>query len=432
MCDNHVLNYRYERLKHRSISINTLHLSALEWTSISWVLGIILTTPLLGFISTHLDHGQNQQFIAVASTVAGAIFCLPVGFFRTPWIFPVYIVVIVVAYTITVASHTRHLALMVRGYVGTTLRKSQFSMRRVVTSRFSLYATSAGCFGAVIISAFTYHMLRQPDKSIFISLWIVSIFSGLLWLLGVFHAITTRSPLDSNGTFSPSAQFFNFLPFLKYPHAIGTLVVVFLSSFTSMCIFTGAILYLLGQLCLKPVYILFSWLIYFLLPTFCLPLLQPLQHIIKADAVKMNALGFLIMVFTSGMGFYFRNLSWDKGHVFVFAALQGISAGILHGFGRVLMLDCMPPGREGGFSMWYSWVKGLGTWVGFVVASTVGGDIVTASFGVAFWSGVIGIIMLVFGNLSDVGGAMAAGNLTEQNERGSSVTLKDTMHGEKV
>ncbi|KAJ0110857.1 hypothetical protein Patl1_03622 [Pistacia atlantica] len=374
----------YERLIQRSISVSNMNFSPLEWTSISWFIGLVLATPFVGLISTHLDHGQNQQLVAAAATAIGALFCLPVGFFRTVWIFPLYIAPIVAAYIIAAASHTRHFGLLVRGFTGPTLQPSQFPHRRGVSGWFSLYATAAGCLGSAIISAFGYHMIKS--KEIVTSLWVVSIFSGLIWLIGLSHVISIR-PGTTPSSLVPKTYFL-------------TLFKLSSRHWKSDCV-------------------------YFIFPSISLPLLQPLQQVIKANAVKMQVLGFLLALITSGVGYCFRNHNWENQHILLFAAIQSTSTGLLHAFGRVLLLDCSPGGKEGAFSIWLSWVKAIGTCAGFAVASAVPGDIHTC-FKVTFCTAVIGNLVLIFGNISDFGGAKAAGLLREDSERGSPVSGLDT------
>ncbi|KAK1567419.1 hypothetical protein Q3G72_012012 [Acer saccharum] len=417
----------YESVIQRSISVNHLKFSPLEWTSISWLLALILSSPLIHFISTHLDYTHNQQLIAAASTVVGSLSFLPVGFFHTTRIFPVYITLIVSSYVVASASHTRHLALMVRGYTGPSLHKSQFPVRSTVSGWFSSFSTVFGCLGSAVISAFTNHMLQQYSSysERFVSLWIVSIFSGLKWLLGMFHVMFVRPgasiPISDPMDYEP-----HFLTLFKYPHAVGTLFVVFLSSFTTMCIFTGGILYVVGQQCLQSIFILYFWLTYFIFPSFSLPLLQPLQQVIKADSIKMQLVGFFLALLTSSVGNHFRGKIWERQHILVFAGIQSTSTGLLHAYGRVLLLDCTPHGKEGAFSMWFSWVKALGTGAGFAVASAVPGNIYV-SFKIAFCTAMIGIITLIFGNISGVGGAKAAGVVHEDySEKGSPVPGLDT------
>ncbi|XVE99933.1 hypothetical protein REPUB_Repub03eG0242900 [Reevesia pubescens] len=404
----------YERLTHNSISIGNSKVSPLEWISISWAIGLILATPALRFISIKLDHGQNQQLIAGAATAIGALFCLPVGFFRVTWIFALYIAPIVVALTVATASHTRHHGLMIRGFTGPTLQRHQFHVRRGVSSWLSLYATAAGCLGAAVIAAFVYYMLRIRDT--FTGLWVVSIFSGLFWLAGVVHVFTLR---PGASIFSPLPKD-HFVSIFKYHHGRASLIVVGLSSFTSMCIFTGGLLYLVGELCLKPAFLLYFWLIYFTFPLVSLPLLQPIQLVLKTNAVKMHLLGLLLSLVTSGTGFQFRKDNWPRHHILIFGALQATSTGILHAFGRVLLMDCAPAGKEGAFAVWFSWVKMLGTCLGFAVASGSAAGNVGTSFGIAFCTGAVAMVISIYANISDVGGAVAAGLVSEEGETISS------------
>ncbi|KAH9687184.1 hypothetical protein KPL70_014673 [Citrus sinensis] len=286
----------------------------MEWTLISWAIGLILASPLFGLISKQLDHGYNPQLIARAATAIGSLFS------------------IVALYIVASASHTRHLGLMVRGYTGPTLKRSQFPTRRGVSGWFSEYATAAGGLGSAIFSAFTYHM-------------------GLKWLVGMLHIVTL-----SQGQ-SPT------------------------------------------QLPLCPNNIPY--------------------------AVRMQLLGFLLPLLTSVTGFYSKEKNWQRHHVLLFAAIQSTSAGFLHAFGRVLLLDCTPHGKEGAFPVWHSWVKALGTCTGFAVASAISGNVSTA-FGVSFLAATIGILIVIFGDISDVGGDMAAGHLHEASEKGSPVPGLDT------
>ncbi|KAH0974609.1 hypothetical protein GBA52_016508 [Prunus armeniaca] len=349
--------------------------SALEWTSISWAIGLALASPLLAFVSIILDHGYNQPVIAAAATAIGAIFCLPAGFFKTLWIFPPYIAAITAAHVISTACHTRNLSLMVRGFTGPTLKKSQFQDRRGISAWLSLYAAAAGSLGAAIMSSFTYHMLREEEE--FISLWVVSIFSGIKWLCGIFHFFVTKRPCVN-----PPISKSHALSIFQFPHAVGGLVGAFLSSATTMCLFTGG-------------------------------------HFIKANAVKMQLMGFFLSLITSGYGFFFEGSVWKQHHVLLFAAVQSTSAGLLHAFGRVLLMDCSPPGKEGAFSAWFSWTKALGTCAGFAVASAIPGNVST-SFGLSFITAVCGVLVLIFGNISDSGGAKAAGHVRHDSEEGGS------------
>lgn len=95
---------------------------------------------------------------------------------------------------------------------------------------------------------------------------------------------------------------------------------------------------------------------------------------------------------------------------------QSTSAGILHAFGRVLLLDCSPYGEEGAFSTWFVLIKVLGTGLGFTIAAVAPGNI-GVSFGVAFFASVAAMVVLIFGNVSDLDGAVAAGNVEEDHHR---------------
>ncbi|XVF52092.1 hypothetical protein PTKIN_Ptkin04bG0237200 [Pterospermum kingtungense] len=404
----------YEKLTHRSISIGNSKVSPLEWTSISWAIGLILAGPVLRFVSTKLDHGLNQQAIAGAATGIGSLFCLPFGFFKAKWVFPLYIAPIVVAITVATASHTRHHGLMVRGFTGPTLQRHQFPIRRGVSSWLSLYGTAAGSLGSAVIAAFVYYMLRIPDT--YTGLWVVSIFSGLLWLAGMVHVINLRP----GATITSPVPKDHFFSVFKYHHGLGSLVVVGLSSFTSMCIFTGGLLYLVGELCLKPVFLLYFWLIYFIWPSVSLPLLQPIQLVLKANSVKMHMLGLILSLITSATGFQFRKDNWHKNHIFLFAALQSTSTGLVHAFGRVLSMDCSPAGKEGAFAVWFSWAKMAGTCLGFAVASGAAAGNVGTSFGTAFCTAAAAMVIAIYGNISDVGGAVAAGLVGEDGAAVSS------------
>ena len=215
------------------------------------------------------------------------------------------------------------------------------------------------------------------------------------------------------------------LSLFENPNAITSLIVIFMSSFSSMCIFTEGLFFFLGQLCVEAIFFLYFWIIYFIFPSSSMTLLHPLQHVIKADAVRMQLLGFLLALLTSGTVFYSKEKNWQRHHVLLFAAIRSTSARLLHAFGRVLLLDCTPHGKEGSFPVWHSWVKALGTCTGFAVASAISGNVSTA-FGVSFLAATIWILILIFGDISDVGGDMAAGHLHEASEKGSPVSGIDT------
>lgn len=413
----------YQRLTDRSWDISGSKISALEWTSISWATGLLFAAPVLGLVSFHLDHRQLHSAVAATAIAFGAVFCLPAGFFSTPWIFLPYIAAVVAAQSVAGACHIRHLGLMIRGFTGTIFGERQFSVRRDVSGWLSVYGTVAGCTGSAIFAAFTFHMLREAPDHELTNLWVVSIFSGLIWLVGIFHVFSC-SDRTSAMSISAESKSHAFSVF-KYHHAVGSLVGVFLSSFTTMCIFSGAVLFLVGQLCLKPPFLLFFWLIYFMFPMFSLPLLQPLQHLIKADSVKMQQLGFILSAITTAAGFFYRNSNWPNKYVLILAAVQGTSTALLHAYSQILLLDCSPPNKEGAFSVWFSWMKAVGTFAGFTVASVHAGKL-GASFGTAFLTSMLGVVFLIFANTSDLGGAVAAGHVREYSERGSPVQEVDT------
>ncbi|KAL8536462.1 hypothetical protein ACS0TY_011900 [Phlomoides rotata] len=428
----------YEGLVVKTIKIGSKNFSPLEWTSISWFTGLILSAPILGIVSILLDYSHYQQLIAGAATGVGALFCLPAGFFRKSWIFPPYIAAIVAANTIVGAAHARHLGLMIRGFTGYTIPRKEFANRRSFSSWLSLYSTAAGCLGAAIMASFTYHMLSHSDH--FTNLWVVSIFSGLTWGLGMVHIFSTNRATETyNDSESSSAPMTHVLSIFRYPQAAGSLAGVFVSSFTSMCIFGAGLLYALGYLCIKSENVLFLWLIYFMVPMLSLPLAHPLQQTMKLDAEKMQLLGFILSTLTSGFGFYYRSTNWNKSHLLFFGAVQGTATGLLHAFGRALWLDCSPAGKEGAFSVWFSWARALGACAGFAVATSLPGNPGRA-FGVSFCAGLIGMVVLIFGNISSFRGAKAAGHVvrsgrsspvheSSEDNMKSSITTEALHHG---
>ncbi|KAH6760894.1 hypothetical protein C2S52_008436 [Perilla frutescens var. hirtella] len=415
----------YEELVHRAIKLGGKNFSPLEWTSISWFTGLILSAPILGIVSILLDYSHYQQLIAGAATIIGALFCLPAGFFKKSWIFPPYIAVIVAANTIVGAAHARHLGLMIRGFTGSIIPRQQFANRRSFGSWLSLYSTAAGCLGAAIMSSFTYHMFSHSDH--FTALWVVSIFSGLKWGLGMFHIFSTdRATTTYNDSPSNSAPMTHVVSIFRYPHAAGSLAGVFLSSFITMCIFGAGLIHAMGYICTDTKTILFLWLTYFMVPIISLPLVHPVQQAMKLDAEKMQLLGFILSTLTSGFGFYYKGALWTKGHLLFFAAVQGTATGLLHAFGRVLWLDCSPAGKEGAFSVWFSWVRALGACAGFAVATSLPGNVGRA-FGASFCVGIVGMVVLIFGNISSFRGARAAGHVTK-SEKNSPVRQFDDDH----
>ncbi|XP_072967610.1 uncharacterized protein [Typha angustifolia] len=424
----------YQKLVHHSIVIGSSKLSALNWTAISWAVGIFVASPLLTQLGHHLDRGQHQSLILIAATTVGSFSCLLTGFFKTVWLFPFYIAAVISSIVVAEAAHTRYLGLMVRGLTAGVGGRQRLLRRRAVSSRLSLYSTAIGSVGAAIIAAFVYHMLRRSDQ--LTSLWVVSIFSGLAWFVGICHGlVSTRpacsSPSSSSSTSSDFASKLAYaLAVFNYPHAVGGLAAVFLSSFSSTCIFTGAVLYVVGGDCIKPVILLTLWIFYFMFPAMSLPLLYPFQMLIRADAVSMQLLGFLLSAFASGAGFYYKGRKWNELHVILMGLVQSTAAGLLHAFGRVLLLDCTPAGKEGAFAVWFATARAIGGCIGFAIGSASPGHVGPA-FAVAFLASFVGLLVLIFGNVSNVGGVVAAGHVEGlEDERRSSAACGVDKVGE--
>ncbi|KAJ1257621.1 hypothetical protein BS78_10G010000 [Paspalum vaginatum] len=410
-CSVHEMSM-YQRLTRHSIVIDGSRMSPLGWSGLSWAIGILIVAPLLTQTSHHLDRGQYQSLILIAATSFGSFFCLLTGFFKTVWVFLFYILFIAGSIIVAESVHTRNLGLMIRGLAAHDSGKHLVLRRRAAASQLSLYCTAIGGIGAALMAAFMYHMLRRTDQ--LTGLWVVSIFSGLIWFIGICHGLFTNRPSSSSPTTAFEPNFFTKLSYsmtlLRYPQAIGSLVAVFLSAFATMCIFTSGTLYAIGGVCIKPVLVLVLWILYFLFPLISLPLLHPLQIIIRADAVRMQLLGFIICLFVSGAGFYFKSHRWRAAHIIVIALVQSTANGILYSFGRILLLDASPPGKEGAFAVWYAFVRCTGAMIGFAAASAGPGR-AGGSFAAAFLGSFLGIIVLIFGNVSNIGALKAAGHL---------------------
>ncbi|XP_078173726.1 uncharacterized protein LOC144567458 [Carex rostrata] len=418
----------YTRLVKHSIHIAGSDLSPLNWAAISWAVGLILSAPLVLHTASHLDRGQHQSLILIAATSAGSFACLLTGFFKTFWLFPFYIVIIVGGFIIADAAHTRSLGLLVRGLAAHATGRQLILRRRAAAARLSLHAAAAGGVGSALISAFVYHMLRRSDQ--LTGLWVVSIFSGLIWFIGICHGLFSNRPGASSSprigatTSDSSVSRLGYaLLLFNYPHAIGSLAAGFLGSFSTMCIFTSGVLYVTGGICMKPVIVLAFWMLYFLFPTIILPVMYPVQLFIRADAVKMQLLGFMVSAFAAGAGFYFKNHRWGAVQVVLVVLIQSAAAGLLQAFGRVLLLDCAPAGKEGAFASWLAWIRAAGALLGFAVGSASPGH-VGGAFGGAFLGCFLGLIVLVFGNVSNVGGLMAAGHV-----KGVEEEKRQSLHG---
>ncbi|KAJ0968020.1 hypothetical protein J5N97_024937 [Dioscorea zingiberensis] len=401
----------YQRLVDDSIRVHASKFSPARWVAVSWSAAILITLPIISHTAHHLDSGGGQTHARILSftTIIGLLSCLLTGFFQNTWLFPIYIILIVLASTVGASIHSRNLGLMVHGLMShSNIDIQPFQWRNMKTSWFSSVMTASGCIGASAITAFTYHMLRRDDP--LTSLWVVSIFSGLLWAVGISHAFLTNRPGVSLQSSSP---WLHFLSISKYPHAIGGLASTFLSSFSTTCIFTSTVLFVVGSLCIRPLILLAMWLVYFTLPTVTLPLLHPvLRSLMKADAVRMQLLGFFMSAVSSGIGFYFKDDNWHEAHILMVALLQGGATGVLHAFSQVLVTDCSPRGKEGAFSAWHAWLRTAGACIGFAVAVVLPSSVRT-SFGLSFLSVILGALVLIFGKTSHWRGTVAAGHVKE-------------------
>ncbi|KAK1262472.1 hypothetical protein QJS04_geneDACA008897 [Acorus gramineus] len=415
----------YQELVHRSIAVGDFHFSPLEWTSISWAIGLTLVGPILPKIARHLDHGPYHALVLGGATAVGAFFCLPTGLFKPIWLFPPYIAPIVAADTIAVTAHTRHLGLMVRGYASNA--QPDFPARRAIMGWLSSHATAVGSLGSAIIAAFTYHMLRHDDQRT--SLWVVSIFSGLKWFSGIAHAFIVGRPV---GQPDPARSSLHIASIAAYPHAVGAVAGVAVSSFALSTVFTAAMLYVVGELCMRPTVLLCLLLVYFTVPVVSMPLMQAVQMLIKADAVRMQVMGLLMSAAVSGVGWYNRRGDWGTAHVLALALAQGTACGLLHAYGRALVADCTPAGREGAFSAWYAFARGVGACAGFALAGARPRDVQT-TFGAAFVACFVGVSVLVFGNVSNLRGAEAAGHVgKEEKEAASPARGLDERRGREM
>lgn len=389
-------------LVHRTIHVGGSSFSALHWTAISWFVGIVVAAPILPKVAQHLDHGYHQPFILGAGTAVGSFICLLTGFFKPIWFFPFYIAIIAVAITCASAVHTRHLGLIVRGLAGERTHR-----KLIISSRMSLSAAAFGSFGTAVIALFTFHMLRRHDH--LTSLWVVSIFCGLKWFMGFTETFFANRPGSSSTSLALVSNY--------WPQLVGRLGGVFLSSFSSTCIFVSATLYIMGSICMKPDLILAIWMVYFLFAAVILPALHPMQLLIRADPVKMNLLGFILSAVAPGVGFYFKEHKWHFLTVVFIALVQSTGAGILHAFGKSMVLDRSPAGKEGVFSSWYEWVKVSGACAGFALAAT-SPDNIRRTFGISFLAVFVGIIVLIFGSeVREFGGSFYKGG--KHHEKGS-------------
>lgn len=62
------------------------------------------------------------------------------------------------------------------------------------------------------------------------------------------------------------------------------------------------------------------------------------------------------------------------------------------------------------FSVWFSWARAVGACAGFGLATAMPGNIGKV-FGVSFCSGIVGMMIVIFGNISSLRGAEEAGHV---------------------
>ncbi|KAF2308831.1 hypothetical protein GH714_021482 [Hevea brasiliensis] len=241
----------------------------------------------------------------------------------------------------------------------------------------------------------------------------------------LYEALTHRSISVNNSKFSP-------LEWTSFSWGIGLLlaapIVASISTHLdhgrSQILITGAAIAIGAFFCLPSGFFNVTWIFPpYIAAIVAASIVATASHTrqlglmlaIKANAVRMHLLGFYLSIVTAAFGFYFRSKIWHKGHVLVLVGLQSTSVGLLHAFGRVLLIDCSPSGKEGAFSAWFSWCKALGTCAGFAVASAIPGNVST-SFGIAFFTAISGVILLNYGNISDFRGAIAAGHMSDEDD----------------
>ncbi|GFP90704.1 hypothetical protein PHJA_001214500 [Phtheirospermum japonicum] len=246
----------------------------------------------------------------------------------------------------------------------------------------------------------------------FTTLWFVSIFSGLIWGFGMIHIFSTnRATLTSIDSGRKSFDVTHVVSIFEFPDALGSHAGVFLSSFMMMCVFGAGLLYAIGYVCVKSENVLFLFLVYFIVSLVFLPAAHPLQQVLRLDAEKMQLFRFMVSTFVSGYGFYYNASVWHKSNLLLFAAVQGTATGLLHVFGRVLCLDCLPAGKEGVFLVWFSWARERSDRVEDLQWQQACLEML-AEHGVSFCARIVGMVVLIFGNISSLRGAKATGHVT--------------------
>ncbi|KAJ0968048.1 hypothetical protein J5N97_024965 [Dioscorea zingiberensis] len=107
----------YQRLVDDSIRVHASKFSPARWVAVSWSAAILITLPIISHTAHHLDSGGGQTHARILSftTIIGLLSCLLTGFFQNTWLFPIYIILIVLASTVGASIHSRNLGLMVHG-----------------------------------------------------------------------------------------------------------------------------------------------------------------------------------------------------------------------------------------------------------------------------------------------------------------------------
>lgn len=77
--------------------------------------------------------------------------------------------------------------------------------------------------------------------------------------------------------------------------------------------------------------------------------------------------------------------------------------------------------------MWFSWARALGACAGFAVATSIPGNVGRA-FGGSFCVGIVGMVVLIFGNISSFRGAKAAGHVITSGKNSPAHEFGDDHH----
>nr|CAD1831007.1 unnamed protein product [Ananas comosus var. bracteatus] len=387
----------YQRLVKHSIDVGGSRFSALHWTAISWAAGVIAVAPLLPQVAHQLDRGHHQSLLLIAAITFGAFFCLLTGFFKTAWLFPFYIIFIVSAITVSDSAHSRYLALMLRGLTASSSGRHLSLRRRAAGGQLSLYSTAAGSLGAAVIAAFVYHMLRRSDQ--LTGLWVVSIFSGLIWFIAICHGLFSNRPASSISSSPPVVAAVAGAQHVRQGIARPSRVQLPARGRQPR---RRLPLVVLDDVHLhrrhsvhhrRPMHqarhdpILLDHLLCVpgpVAPRNPRPAAAP-PHGRGADAAP----GVPPLRVRLRRGVLLQGPEVAGGARHPRRARPEHRGRALHAFGRVLLLDCAPPGKEGAFAAWLAWARAAGAGVGFAVGSASPGRI-GAAFGVAFLASLLG------------------------------------------